>query len=79
MAERRDREPEPEPGPHWPTLPPATRLSPVQEAWGAYVSHALECAICRSPDAGACEVAAALHQGYERESADANRQVWKTT
>ena len=78
MAERRDKPPEPEAGPHWPPLPPASRLSPVQEAWAAYVAHALECPICRSPDEGACEMAAQLHRDYEELGAAASQQVWKT-
>ena len=65
MAERRDQPPEPETGPRLPAIPRGTRLSPVQEAWGAYVDHATHCDICRSPDAGHCETAETLHRAYE--------------
>jgi hypothetical protein len=49
----------------------ASRLSPVQEAYGAYARHHLHCRTCRDIDGGPCAVAADLHAAWERLSADA--------
>lgn len=60
MDERRD--PPPQPVTHRPVIPSiAGRLSPVQEAWGAYVQHGLKCGPCRSLDGGRCEEAVMLY------------------
>lgn len=67
MDERRDKQPQPEPGAQPPPLIASgtSRLSPVQEAWGAYVDHSLHCDMCRSRDAGSCGEASRLHRVYE--------------
>ncbi|KMS78326.1 hypothetical protein ACH49_16730 [Streptomyces leeuwenhoekii] len=46
-----------------------SRLSPVQEAWGAYVRHATRCSACRDVDQR-CTEGAALYQAW-RELTDA--------
>lgn len=79
MEERRDKQPPPEPGAQPPVLPVAGKLSPVQEAWGAYVGHALKCPICRSRDAGSCDDAEQLHRTYKQVEANAHRQVWEAS
>ena len=46
-------------------------LSPLQQAYGTYVAHALGCVSCRDIDAERCAVADALWQAYRREADDA--------
>lgn len=76
MDERRDKRADPEPGAQPPAaLPAGTRLSPVQEAWGAYVDHALHCTACRSRDAGSCETAEELHRAYKQVSDGAFKRL----
>lgn len=68
----------PERGSHPPIPAARARLSPVQEAWGAYVDHATHCTTCRSPDDGSCVTAEALYRTYEQQGANASRKVWET-
>lgn len=75
MEERRDKQPGSEPGAQPPALAAGTNLSPVQEAWGAYVEHALHCDTCRSRDAGTCETAEQLHRAYKESSNGAFRKL----
>ena len=75
VDDRRDNEPAPEPGPQAPAIPAATRLSPLQESWGAYVDHATHCEICRSPDDGKCDTAESLYRAYEAQGAEAYRRL----
>lgn len=64
MADRRDPEPEPGTGP--PVIASvAGRLSPIQEAWSAYVDHGLNCPQCRSLAAGPCDEAERLHGAFQ--------------
>lgn len=55
------------------------RLSPVQEAWSAYVGHSLHCPSCRSLDGGRCTEADSLHRAYVARDADASRQLYGET
>lgn len=47
---------------------PASRsgLSPVQQAYGEYVRHALYCRSCRDVDAGPCVTADGLWRAYRQ-------------
>lgn len=63
VDERRDPEP---PAERRPLLAAAaSRLSPVQAAWRAYVVHSLHnCPVCRRADGSPCDVAEALYRAY---------------
>ena len=63
MDERRDPEPEPVTRP--PVIASVAKLSPMQEAWSAYVDHGLNCPKCRSLGAGPCGEAERLHGAYQ--------------
>jgi len=74
MDERRDEQPPPV------TRPPviastASRLSPLQEAWSAYVGHATHCPKCRSRDAGRCDTAEQLYRAYDEQGDSATRRL----
>ncbi|MFJ7111831.1 hypothetical protein ACIQW4_01455 [Streptomyces albogriseolus] len=59
------KSPDPSAGRRQTGLPPAVRLSPLQEAWGAYVHHSLrECDVCRSVDGSPCATAEELYRTY---------------
>jgi len=73
MDERREPPAEPGSGPSQAAA--GTRLSPLQEAWGAYVEHATHCQICRSLDAGRCDTADKLWRAYQVQSEQAYRDV----
>ena len=65
MDER--REPPPRPTDRAPIPAGRARLSPVQEAWGAYVEHSLRlCPACRRVDGSPCADAEALYAEYQR-------------
>lgn len=74
MEERRD-------GPTPPvTRPPvitsgAGTLSPLQQAYSAYVTHATKCDSCRDIDSAACETAGDLWRAYRAIGDDAYRQM----
>lgn len=78
MDERRDKQPQAEPGAQPLALPAASKLSPVQQAWGAYVDHALHCPICRSTDQGSCDTAEQLYRAYTKTGDSAFRQLGET-
>jgi hypothetical protein len=61
MDERRDAELPPQGA--WPPLAAASRLSPVQQAYGAYTGHAIACDACRDVDRS-CADAEALWRAY---------------
>lgn len=67
MDERRD----PQPGAQAarPPLAAATRLSPMQQAYGAYTGHAVSCPACRDVDR-TCATAEDFWKAY-RQIADA--------
>jgi hypothetical protein len=75
VDERKDQPPEA--GSH-PPIVSVSRLSPVQEAWGAYVDHATHCPACRSRDGGRCETAETLHRLYEQLGDSASRKLGET-
>jgi hypothetical protein len=67
VDERRDAEPPPQGA--WPPLAAASRLSPVQQAYGAYAAHAIACPACRDVDR-TCADAEGLWRAY-RSAGDA--------
>jgi hypothetical protein len=74
MEERRDGPPEPV------TRPPvitsgAGTLTPLQQAWSAYVTHATTCDECRDLDRSACDTAGDLWRAYQAIGDDAYRQM----
>jgi len=75
MDERRGDQPPPETGPHWPALPPATRLSPVQEAQHAHAVHANECRQCADVDRQRCSIGEQLWQAWTAALDNAYRQL----
>ncbi|CAM5671555.1 hypothetical protein [Streptomyces coeruleorubidus] len=60
-----------------PAIAAKVRLTPVQEAWGAYVQHTTRCPVCRSRD-GQCAESERLHRAWRVEDADAHRQLSDT-
>lgn len=73
MDERRD--PEPTTG-RRPPVAAGIRLSPVQEAWSAYVEHSLHsCPVCRRVDGSPCEEAEGLYRAYQRRADDACKRL----
>ncbi|WP_171109220.1 MULTISPECIES: hypothetical protein [unclassified Streptomyces] len=72
MDERRD--PEPAAGSRLRALPGVGRLSPVQEAWSAYVGHTTGCPTCRSID-GRCGKSERLYKAWQEQDADAIRRL----
>lgn len=72
MDERRDPEPAAESRPR--ALSGVGHLSPVQEAWGAYVHHSTNCPACRSID-GRCEASDQLYRAWQERDAAAIRRL----
>ncbi|MFI8206922.1 hypothetical protein [Streptomyces sp. NPDC085937] len=55
------------------------RLSPLQEAWGAYVHHSLrQCPVCRRADGSPCETAEELYRAYREVGKQVTEKVWGT-
>lgn len=52
-----------------------TRLSPIQEAWGAYARHQLHCHQCADLDGGPCLIAGQLRQVWENLTQEAFRRL----
>ncbi|MFE6355831.1 hypothetical protein ACFVOO_23620 [Streptomyces rochei] len=52
-----------------------TRLSPIQEAWGAYARHQLHCRQCADLDGGPCLTAGQLRQVWENLTREAFRRL----
>jgi len=74
MEERRDGPPPAVTRP--PVIASGTgKLSPLQQAYSAYVTHATNCADCRNIDHGACETAGELWRAYQAIGDDACRQM----
>jgi len=58
-------DPAPAPG-RRPPVAAGIRLSPVQEAWSAYVEHSLHaCPVCRRVDGSPCEAAEGLYAAFQ--------------
>ncbi|MGW1160337.1 hypothetical protein ACWD48_19395 [Streptomyces sp. NPDC002519] len=70
MDESRDTPAEPETRP--PAVVAATRLSPLQEAYGDYATHALRCPRCRDVDQR-CDEAGRLWRAYWVKATEAVR------
>ncbi|MGW5197392.1 hypothetical protein [Streptomyces spiralis] len=47
----------------------------MQQAYGAYTSHALACIVCRDIDRGRCDVAEQLWQAYRDADDEAYRKL----
>jgi hypothetical protein len=74
VDEPRDTPPPADRGPR--AVAAASRLSPMQEAWGRYVGHSLhECRTCRSADGSACPAAEALYAAYQQLAGRAFEQI----
>ncbi|MGA5767467.1 hypothetical protein ACPC36_08285 [Streptomyces pseudogriseolus] len=55
------------------------RLSPMQEAWRAYVEHTLYlCDTCRRVDGSPCSPAEDLYRTWRRVAEESMREVWGT-
>ncbi|MEU6365799.1 hypothetical protein ABZ876_08585 [Streptomyces sp. NPDC046931] len=52
-----------------------TRLSPLQEAYGEYTAHTLECPRCRALDGGPCDDSQRLRHAYLALGGDAYRAL----
>lgn len=57
-----------------PPLAAASRLSPVQQAYGAYTGHAVACPACRDVDR-TCPAAERLWKAYQSVAAEAYEQL----
>ena len=53
----------------------ATRLSPMQEAYGGYTRHALGCPACTDVDSGRCSEGEQLWRDYHEISDQAYRKL----
>lgn len=57
----------------------AGRLTPVQEAWSAYVAHSVrQCDTCRAVDGTPCDTAEELYRTYRDLSANAAARLRET-
>ena len=74
VDEPRGDQPQPE-GPRLPALPIAGKLSPVQQAYGAYTSHFLTCSTCRDIDLGRCEEGERRWRSYGAAQEEAYRRL----
>jgi hypothetical protein len=73
------KSPEPASGRRQTGLPPSVRLSPMQEAWRAYVEHTLyHCDTCRRVDGSPCPPAEDLYRTWRRVAEESIRKVWGT-
>ncbi|MFF7190857.1 hypothetical protein ACFZAR_37850 [Streptomyces sp. NPDC008222] len=61
-------------GSRTPAFVATTRLSPLQEAYGAYTAHTLDCDRCRDVDQR-CDAAADLWRVYWMLAVAANRRL----
>lgn len=64
-----------EPDSRPPVIAAATRLSPLQEAWGAYTGHATTCAGCRDIDRGRCTTGEGLYRTYQQHGEQAYERL----
>lgn len=76
MDERRDAQPPPQDG--RPPLAAASRLSPTQQAYGAYTGHAVACDACRDVDR-TCGTAEQLWKAWKTLTDDAFEQLARET
>jgi len=73
MGERRDEPPAEGSRPD--LIAATTRLSPVQEAYGASIAHALACTKCRDIDRARCVDGDRLWHAYLEIADEAYRQL----
>ena len=71
VDEGRDHPPTAESGP---PIAAGTRLSPVQEAWRAYVRHERRCAVCRGRDSR-CAESTRLWQAWQELDGEVRRRL----
>jgi hypothetical protein len=69
------RDPAPEQGTRHAPIAAGTRLSPLQEAYGAAATHSLNCDWCRDIDRDRCGEGARLWRVYEEIGDQAYRQM----
>lgn len=56
----------------------AGRLTPVQEAWAAYVAHSLRrCDTCRAADGKPCDTAEELYRAFRHLALTGMGDVWR--
>jgi hypothetical protein len=60
MDERRGEQPDSHP----PIASAGSTLPPVQQAWSRYVTHRLDCIVCRDIDQSPCVEAGRLHRAW---------------
>lgn len=77
MSDSRDDPPTPASRPD--LIASTTRLSPVQEAYGASTRHALGCSKCRDIDRDRCSTGDDLWNAYLEISAQAYRRLARET
>ncbi|MEU6681479.1 hypothetical protein [Streptomyces sp. NPDC046853] len=58
-----------------PLVAARVRLSPVQEAYGAWARHQLSCSVCRNVDAGPCQTVGLLRRQWDALAGAAVRRV----
>lgn len=64
---------------HTPVAAAGSRLAPVQEAWQAYVDHALRrCDTCRAVDGTPCPAAEELYRAFRELAHTGMNKVWRT-
>jgi hypothetical protein len=68
-------DPPAEPDSRPPVIAAATRLSPIQEAWGRYTGHATGCSGCRDIDRGRCLTGEELYRAYREQGERAYEQL----
>jgi hypothetical protein len=66
---------QPRPGTRPGLIASATRLSPVQEAYGDYTGHAIKCPKCRDIDRDRCSDGETLWRTYHEISDQAYRRL----
>ncbi|WP_409469038.1 hypothetical protein [Streptomyces sp. HC307] len=69
------RDDTPSAGRRHPLASAGSRLSPLQQAWSEYVTHATHCPVCRDIDRGRCDQAEQLWHAYREQGDDAYRRL----
>lgn len=69
------REPPPEQGTRRAAIAAGTRLSPLQESYGAAAAHSLACDWCRDIDRTRCDAGEQLWRAYQEISEAAYRRL----
>ena len=64
-----------QPGSSPPAVVASTRLSPIQEAYGRWTTHTLECPQCQNIDSRACDESKELWRAWHEDTDDAYRKL----